>query len=260
MSYTETVHELEHDGRKLRVRKTVDEYPSAPYNDGGSPVIRVETSRWGGATATQDTDVTSYVVHERILRALELWADDHEKFERYVRAFHGVRDVVWFRSSVDRGSPEYVTLDPANWREEMGLTDEYLRDHAEHFTGPLSNADEYRAWLDGDVWLLTMEEEITYREVSQTTDEHESLEEITQWRELETVGGFYGDYADEAALELLHEQLPHPWLIVREETGTVLAAFRDEETRDESLATREWPEGAGPAYVEEDPTGTHRTR
>lgn len=209
---SETVQTVQTDTGRVRVTISPDDCSEAPYNDGGSPVVRVDYGRRGW-TVEQDTDVTSYVLPDTITNALEAFLERHDRgtavelWERYVRAFHGVRDVVWFRSNVDRGGCDYVTLDPQHWRTQQGLTDEYLREHAEHFTGPLANADEYVAWLDGDVWFHAVEREVTYRRV-------DGDEEITRWEDVEdgTCHGFYGEkWAREAALEALRVELEIPY-------------------------------------------------
>lgn len=239
--YRETLETLEHNGRKLRVVKVADDCPSAPYNDGGSPILSLETSRWGGAEVREVEETTSYRLHPNIVSALERWWDDTEKFERYVRAFHGTTHVEWFSSSVDRSSPQYVTLDTAHWRESLGVP-------ADCPNGGV-DATEWRAYIDGDVWVLVVEEETTWARLDDY-GRPVTLSERTEWETLEALGGFYGEYTDQYAGEFLREQLPHPWWITNGD-GVVLARFVEESERDEALATREWPDDAEPAYCEE---------
>lgn len=184
-----------------------DEWAGAPYNDGGSPLVAYQVSWTGRITDIQQvTDITSYRLPVEILLALQHFnaneEADREKFERYLRIFHGMRSVVWI---IDADHAfNYVTFDTEDWRTKMGLTDEYLRDHPDAEGTGFADASEYEAWLFGEVYGYRIDRRQRWLPVN---DENEvvsflSTTEKVTWEEEDSCFGFYGlDYAKEAAEE-----------------------------------------------------------
>ena len=228
MSYSEVVEER--DG--LRVRLVLDDGPSEPYDDGGSPLLRLKfgdfysLTRWAGAE--QVTEITSYVVDDGIIEAAaRWWAEESDVFERYLRAFHGTTEVKWYDSR--DGDYAYVTFDTADWRAEMGLTDEYLASHAGIV---LADMTEWRAYVEGDVYGYVVErlapvvdqDDLTYaRETLGGDARYDDVvtlaegragiacaEGVGVWVEVEdgSLWGLYGtDYAVKAAYEAFDAEL-----------------------------------------------------
>ena len=73
-----------------RIVLAYEEGPSAPCNDGGTPILAIYP--WG--EVGQITEITSYVVDDDIISALRRCHELHDGqdlFERYLRIFHGLR-------------------------------------------------------------------------------------------------------------------------------------------------------------------------
>ena len=152
-----------------------------PYDDGGSPILWRDYTR-GGWHAEQEEKISSYTVHPRIVEALQRWGphDIGDHFGRYVRAFHGATVVDTYQ---DRDGRLYVTLDPREWREEVGAAE-----------GSVS-LEEWRAYCEGDVYGWIIQERVTW-----TKDGSDETRE--DWEDVDSCWGFYGrQYAEEAARE-----------------------------------------------------------
>jgi hypothetical protein len=182
MSYSETL-ETSDDGQ-YRVQLIADEYADEPYDDGQSPLLRLETTGYG--VRAEHVMATGRPVDDdaRIEEAAQHWAttpadSDWPKFEKYLRAYYGVTVIETWNS----GSYWYVTYDPARWREYAGA--------------PAGSVDmsEYRAWCEGDVWGYAVERNVTWhRDDDPDTAMH-------TWETEDSCAGFYGrDYAEEEAL------------------------------------------------------------
>lgn len=193
MGYSEVVETR----GKLRVRLVLDEGPSEPYDDGGSPIIRIDrrsgryTDRW---EAEQVTATTSYVLDERIVSAARKFGPG-QTFERYLRIFHGTTCFVVYDSH--ESSYWYATFDTADWRQKLELTDEWLDLHPDT-RGQLANMDEYKAWCEGDVYGWVVERETTWHK------DGDPEQTMTTWEDVESCWGYYGrEYGEQAAREAL---------------------------------------------------------
>jgi hypothetical protein len=177
----------------LRVRIVRDDHPEEPYDDGSSPILRYEASRAGDARAVQQvTAITSYEVADDIIDAL-IDAESGELFEAYLRDHHGVTQVVWFTDH----PVTYVSFDPADWRERMGLTDDHL---AAHPDVQVVNVDEYRAWLEGECYGYVLEELQLWRN-EQTGSKRE------EWEQVDSCWGFYGsEYVEQEARRVFADE------------------------------------------------------
>lgn len=201
MSHSETV-ETRGD---YRVRIEIENAPDEPYDDGGSPIIRLYRRGYGDYQAEQ-VGSTSYVLDSVILEAAARWAKEPDVFERYCRIFHGARSFEW-RDSGDSRDYIYVTLDPADWREKMGLTDEWLDAHPDVKT---TNLTEWNAYCDGDVYGVIVEKRVTWtREHDDEIDGTDGDPSMDDWQEVSAVWGYYGEeYATEVAREQLDAYAP----------------------------------------------------
>jgi len=113
MGYSEVL-ETSNDGR-FRVRLVLDEFADEPYDDGASPLLRLEYRHGYRAehvmTGSRPADADGCVE-----AAAERWGTDFELLEKYLRAYHGATKVETWHS----GDYWYVTYDPAAWREWAG--------------------------------------------------------------------------------------------------------------------------------------------
>lgn len=185
-----------------------------PYNEGSTPLVQFQVS-WRGPLTDIDqvSGTTDYVLPESILDAFQHFGceedADREKFERYLRIFHGMRSIVWLRNN-PVAAYDYVTFDTQDWRDKAGLTDEYLAQHPDVEGDGFANLDEFQAWLEGDVYGYRIERKQRWLPVN---DENEivsflSTTEMTTWEEEDACFGFYGhDVALDAAGEAFNSFL-----------------------------------------------------
>lgn len=173
-------------GDRYRLVMVPDEHADEPYDEGSSPIVRVEYNHAGGWRAEVVDKTGAYVPDEidAILGAAQRFGGDSDLFDRYLRAFHGTREVVWYQS---RGGETYVTFDTPEWREHLGIADDA--------TGVVS-LDEWRAYVEGDVWGWVIEESATWHRDG-TDDTRET------WEHVDSCFGYYGRmYAEEAGREM----------------------------------------------------------
>ena len=187
MSYTDTL-ETSEDGR-YRVQLIADEYADEPYDDGQSPLMRLDYRRGWRAEHVMATG-RPLDDDARIEEAAARWGSDFGMLEKYLRAYYGATEVETWHS----GSYWYVTYDTAAWRAAMGWTPEDV------LPRPLVSMSEYRAWCEGDVWGYAVERNVTW----QRTDE--PGETMQTWETEDSFFGFYGyEYARESALAAFRE-------------------------------------------------------
>lgn len=183
----------------LRIEVSHDPYPSKPYHDGGFPIWRMEPSRnYRGYDAVQETDLTSYVtpslLDDRLGDVNREHDLDSEFVARYLRIFWGVTFVQMWHS----GNYWYLTCDPADWREKVGVTDDVTA-REDYAQAPFA---EFQAWVEGDVWFAE-EQQRVQREVKTHTiypdgTTEDDVDAFEEWEPTEngSVGGFYGDVDD----------------------------------------------------------------
>lgn len=190
------------DGQQ-RIVLAYDEYHTTPYDDGSTPII-VQTA-WH-SPAEQLADRTSYELPTEILAAYDHFCRynsslrNQEAFERYLRIFHGTTSVVW----AYEGNP-YVTFDTADWREAMGLTEEYLADKPQFLDGTLANMDEVISWINGEVYYARLERKVIwYSSVNGDIDNVDENQSMATWDTVVSVGVLFGyEWAVEGAKEYL---------------------------------------------------------
>lgn len=183
-----------------RVRLEYDDSGEKPYDEGAVPILsrgfRGYGARWE-AVNDQAEGLTGLLN--------ELWQRfDEEQVERFLRIFLGAYSVEWESSDNCR----YLAFDTAEWREKVGITDEWLnresdikQDRSKLAEGSLT---EILAWANGEVYGWILERKLTtyttYKDP--TTGETVRETESEDWEQVESCWGYYGDeYAREAATE-----------------------------------------------------------
>lgn len=196
---------LERDG--YRVRAVYDPYPDEPYDGCGRPVLRIDlTYRGGGGVEHIDGSERPKDDDDAIENAVRYWAakpskTDWKLVEKYLRTYFGVTDVQFF-SSQDYW---YVSYDSAAWRKYVGIKDEDTQTAEYKATKMLT---EWRSWVDGDVYMLVVEKQVTWRAYNPVTDEPKYAEypDRIEWEEIDRRGGYYGwEHAEYDASEFLTE-------------------------------------------------------
>jgi hypothetical protein len=175
-----------------RVRLAHDDSGEKPYDEGAVPILsrpfRSYGERWE-AVNDQADGLTG------LLNALgERFNED--EIERFLKIFVGAYSVRWDSSDNCR----YLAFDTPEWREKVGLTDEYLAtaklDREKLAEGSLT---EILAWANGEVYGYILERKVTGRKVYDGQDINDA-EPFEEWQEVESCWGFYGwDYAEEEA-------------------------------------------------------------
>lgn len=178
-----------------RVLLRQDPYPDEPYDDGQSPILRINRTRWAWDAAHVMVGGRPTDDDSRIEEAAARWAHDLNLLEKYLRAYHGT--TVFKQYGPNQATDyTYVTYDTERWREyvwpaELGYP---VPD------GAGVNMDEYQAWLEGDVYFYQVQKRVTWH-----TDD-DDYDDETRWEDVPdgTVGGFYGyEYAKQEALDAL---------------------------------------------------------
>lgn len=193
MGYSEVL-KVSDDG-KFRVRLIQDDDASEPYDDGQSPLLRLEYSGYRSHYPYRAEHVMATGrptdSDERIEEAASKWGGELDKFEKYLRAYYGTREIA-VNTSTSRGYT-YITYDTAEWREAMGFEPDAETPH------PLINMDGYLAWCVGDCWGYVVEKNVTWHK------DGDPDSTMTTWEDVDSCWGFYGDYGREAALEALDD-------------------------------------------------------
>lgn len=185
----------ERDGYRLRLEPDI--YPEEPYDEGASPLLRIELLGYAGSRARYSA---KHVDHGRWPRwgidrlvsyAAERLFSKYDKInallilERYLRAFFGVTKVETYESQ----DYLYATYDPEKWRQAVGAPE------------GSANLDEYKAWIEGDCWGWVIEKRVTWH-----TDEFPGATEYAQrntWEVVDSCSGYYGsEYAEQGAREM----------------------------------------------------------
>lgn len=193
MSY-EDILETSEDGQ-FRVKLVADEDAEEPYDEGQSPLIRLDYrgGYWhaehimvsGSRPTGNDTRIEEAATRFGSSRSQEL-------FEKYLRAYHGASQIEWWSSQ----DYVYVTYDTAEWRAWAGFEDGDLPP-----AGAI-NLNEYRAWCEGDVWGWVIEKRVHWNATTDDPDFEDRESDV--WEREDDCWGYYGyDYAKETALEEL---------------------------------------------------------
>jgi hypothetical protein len=164
-----------------------------PYNDGATPIFRLEASNeWyrGYSAEAFNLQASPYL---DAFRRFENSGNHLEIFERYLRIFHGTIKVQQWNVGIDR-EWGYLAFDTAAWREEVGAPLKSLEKE--------DYLSEVRSWAEGDVWGVGVEKRVRW-----STDE-EDYEDMDTWEETPDgfVWGYYGQqWAEEEARGMLEQ-------------------------------------------------------
>jgi hypothetical protein len=218
MSDYEEILATTDDGR-FRVKLVPDEYPPEPYDDGQSPLLRIDSYYHGGITSAEHVMATGRPLDDdqHVEYAVRHWdatpADrDWRYVEKYLRAYFGVTKIETWHS----GSYWYVTYDPKRWRDHTGAPEGSV------------DMSEYRAWCEGDVWGWVVEKRVTW-----TTDEPD-LDDRDSWEHVDSRWGYYGsdgangEYLRESAIEAMkYEDEPYAHMAIAHEVRADLLGAWD---------------------------------
>ena len=182
MSYSEVV---ETKG-KYRASIIVDEDVQVPDWDGAYPTLQVDSD---GVMPLLGDDALDFAV---ILATFKnSVSEPYEAFERYLRLFHGTTQFTTYNVGRSR-EYGYVAFDTAKWRESNGVAVERVKQE--------NLLAEVIAWAEGDVWGVRVEKLVKWI----TDDEDVPVQEVSDWEEVETVWGIYGQtYAEQEARDML---------------------------------------------------------
>lgn len=158
------------DGQ-YRAILVLDTDADEPYNDGATPLIRTDGYRAEAVNAQADEYAEAYN------RFSEL-PDNYEAFERYLRIFHGARNVKTYGPN-RATNYQHITFDTDEWAEVVGCPEEHREDAAD--------MDEYIAYLEGDVYVTQLER------TEPGACGHDGCTDHTDWVVVDSIGGFYGD-------------------------------------------------------------------
>lgn len=198
-----------------RARVVADTCPQPPDGDYGSPLVRVEYGRYGwSAVVETGTLLHKFQLPQGVIDAAARWVkDEPEKFERYMRTYHGSTTFDYHENP--RGSDVWVTFDTFAWRQAIGLEDAYMaRVRADDPTIDFKLADmsEWKAYWEGEVYGVVIERQAWFAEVDpQNTHvvkkgEDNDPETHSHWIEVESCWNYFStDYAAERAKEMLAE-------------------------------------------------------
>lgn len=183
-----------------RVRLEHDESGQKPYDEGATPILSREFRSYGSRRweAVNDAGEDFTGILNEIYQRFE---DEEAIIERFAKIFLGAYSVEFDSSENNR----YVSFDTAEWREKVGLTDEWLStsdlDRTKLAEGSLT---EIISWANGEVYGYIVEKKFstvtTY--IDPESGEEVREEEDEEWIEVEdgSCWGFYGyDYAKEEA-------------------------------------------------------------
>ena len=192
----------------------IDQYPSEPEHDYGNPVLRVEPSGYGGGLVTTTGYGPESYREDGIsggaIDALQQfvsnhgWSDGIDIFGRWLRIWHG--GDATRRSGQRWGEPTYVAYSTRKMAYSWGQTDETLAAHPEYLVPEL---DEWQAYCEGEVYVVSVQRRLLKRTEYVTLDDHHPVEADEQevWFDVDDTvcGGYYGEkWAREAALEALN--------------------------------------------------------
>lgn len=180
------------DGR-VRVRVVPFEGMDNPREDGDYHLAGVVTLYAGGYMDTPDPAGSDMVRYAALYWLNKYgWRRTHRLLERYVRILGGVS---WYVSP-QRGAVGLWYLLPADWvarTESPWNADKAL-------AALRTEADEYRAWCDGETYGVVMERRVTWRRVEIA----EPADTMETWEEIESSYGYIGyEWAEQEAREML---------------------------------------------------------
>jgi hypothetical protein len=167
-----------------RVRLVQDPYPDMPYDDGQSPLLRTNLSRYSrNATHIQEGSMRPTSRDHLVESAATRWGPESREFALYLRLFFGVTQIEHYRSD----DYVYTTYDSSAWREATGA--------------PAGSADlsEWKSWVEGEVYYYVVEKSVPWVRA----DNEDGT--MKTWEDVDSCGGYYGyAWAKEEAISALH--------------------------------------------------------
>ena len=170
-----------------------DEYPSKPDGDFFGSVI------WIDRDGRSDLMAHAYSHPPEDFGLGNLWEHyrDMSKVERYLRIYEGIVGFDYF----DTQDGKYVNVVTPKDLEIWGYDSvEAYRQASGHEDPSHGNLDEWRAYVDGEVFFVRVEKNVTW------SADDEDFEDRDEWTEIDDtqVYGYYGEaWAKQAALEAL---------------------------------------------------------
>lgn len=173
-------------------------YGEAPDGDWQAGVIRLDYSGYYKADAKTEA---AGDFEEPAKRFMEYYGmrKGIGVVERFLRIFHGARDVRTFHYSYSPDSAVYLAFDSAAMRKTWGCAED-LENGAE------ATATEWQAYIDGDVYGVRVERLVKVSSVTTFDGEEVDTEEAEDWETVDdsVLWGLYGEeYAKEVALDQL---------------------------------------------------------
>lgn len=194
------------ENENFRVRLVNDESSEKPYDEGATPILCRYFHDYRGTFEAVNEQGKQY--EDAVSEAYNRLNRDMERVQRFIRAFYGAYSIIEDSSS----EAAYLAFDTTEWRESVGLTDEYLEtvkdklDRAKLAEGSLS---EVMAWTNGEVYGYVLERRFMRHRVETVSDpvtgvvEREATTDDYVWESQEECYGYFGyDVAKEAAEEV----------------------------------------------------------
>jgi hypothetical protein len=165
-----------------RARIVIDDAPEQPYDDGAAHVVSLDGGHYD-APAGADPD--------SVRRAWDYFRYDYDRTERYLRIWHGATHF------------EYVTTRDGSWIVYDSTERRAFWGSAEYASSNVkATADEWRAYVEGDVYGIVIERHRT----GHTVWDDGTEDDPEEWTMINSIWGYYGaEYAEQAARELLTE-------------------------------------------------------
>lgn len=190
------------ENENFRAYLVNDDSADKPYDEGAVPVLVRYFHDYRGSFEAVNDQGEDYAF--AVTEAYNRMNRDMDLVARYLRIFHGAYSIM--EDSSSEGA--YLAFDTAAWRETVGLTDEYMstvpKDVLDHEKLAEGSLNEIMAWTNGEVYGFIVEKRF---ETSKTLTDpvsgvQSSVKDGSEWIEVESCYGFYGDqYAREAAEE-----------------------------------------------------------
>lgn len=195
------------ENENFRVALVNDESGDKPYDEGAAPILCRYFHDYTGGFEAVNEQGKQY--EDAVSEAYNRLNRDMDRVARYLRIFHGAYSIMEDSST----EAAYLAFDTTEWRNEHGLTDEYLEtvkdrlDRAKLAEGSLS---EIMAWTNGEVYGYVLEKRYMRNRVESLTDPVSGLvtrtsteENVNVWESVEECYGYFGyDVAKEAAEEV----------------------------------------------------------
>lgn len=179
----------------VRVRLVLDTNPSEPDGDALAPTVRVSTGgrmfrSASAAFATGPYQPTNVSAGD-VAKAWERWGD-WGHVGRYLRMFHGATAVEYI--TPHDGGDTFVIFDTPDFREHVGVT--------ETPTNLEGEVNEWRAWVEGDVYGVIVETRATTATVVRDGATGDVIREENgeMWEHEDACFGYFGrEYAESEA-------------------------------------------------------------